>query len=73
MHSFMNEKYKKVIVGSRWRTVDRFVQVRSIENRSDGTWVQYGDYGNDRTYECLIDAFLQRFSEAPNESNTRRT
>ena len=63
----MNVKYKKVTVGSRWRAVDRFVQVRSVESRLDGIWVQYGNYGHDRTYECLIDAFLERFSESPTE------
>ena len=63
----MKEKYKKVVVGSTWRSIDRLVKVRSVEKRSGGVWVQYGSYGQDRTYECLIAAFLERFTETPGE------
>lgn len=53
-----------VKVGSTWTGSDysKF-EVRSVEKRSDGVWVSYGKYAEDRTYECLIDAFLERFRE----------
>jgi len=37
-------------VGTRWASADgtnRVVEIRGI----DGEWVQYGEYGNDRTHE----------------------
>ena len=63
----MKEQYKKVVVGSTWRSIDRLVKVRGVEKHSGGVWVQYGSHGHDRTYECLIDAFLERFIETPGE------
>ena len=54
---------KLVSIGSKWSSSDSTfnLSVRDIEVREDGTWVQYGRYGEDATYECLIDAFLNRF------------
>lgn len=51
-----------VKVGSIWTGSDftKF-EVRSVEEREDGIWVSYGKHAQDRTYECLIDAFLERF------------
>jgi hypothetical protein len=61
MYSIMNEKYKKVIVGSRWRSVSTFVIVESVESRTNGIWVKYSN--GDELFECLVEAFLQRYAE----------
>lgn len=56
-----------VKVGSTWTGSDfsKF-EVRGVESRSDGVWVSYAKHAEDRTYECLIDAFLARFKEHVN-------
>lgn len=61
--------YNMVTVGSKWRSNAAdyaMFEVRGIENRSDGVWVSYGKHAEDRTYECLVDAFLERFREHVN-------
>ncbi len=51
-------------VGSTWTTADSVLfEVRAVETKEDGIWVYYGKYGQDRTYNCLIGAFLSRFRE----------
>lgn len=51
-------------VGSLWVGSTHIpFKVRAIEEQEDGVWVSYGHEGEDRTYECLIGAFLQRFTE----------
>lgn len=53
-------------LGSKWRSNSSdyaMFEVRGVEHRSDGVWISYGRYGEDRTYECLVDAFLTRFNE----------
>lgn len=56
-----------VRVGSTWTSSDFYkFQVVGLEKRDDGVWVSYLKYGQDRTYECLVDAFLQRFREHVN-------
>jgi len=51
-------------VGSIWSGSDHNqFTVRGVEERAEGTWVSYGKHGEDRTYECLIGAFLERFKE----------
>jgi hypothetical protein len=57
----MNEKYKKVIVGSRWRAISVFVVVDSVESKANGTWVKYSN--GEKLFECLVEAFLQRYAE----------
>jgi hypothetical protein len=43
----------------------RFVIEKIVED-AQGTWVHYRD--NVRNYNCLLDAFLARFTEVANES-----
>lgn len=52
-------------VGSEWVSTNHttFI-VRGVEQREDGLWVSYGRHGEDRTYECLVDAFFGRFKES---------
>lgn len=51
-------------VGSLWiGSTHKAFKVRAIEEREDGIWVSYGVDSEDRTYECLIGAFLDRFKE----------
>lgn len=49
-------------VGSLWLSSDhkRF-NVLNVEERETGLWVLYNN--NNRKYECLIGAFLERFKE----------
>jgi hypothetical protein len=56
---------KLVSIGSKWTSSDsKFkLSVRDIDVREDGTWVIYGRHGEDTSYECLIDAFLNRFTK----------
>ena len=56
-------------IGSQWRSTASdyaLFDIRDIEQRPDGVWVSYGRYGEDRTFSCLVDAFLERFSEELN-------
>lgn len=51
-------------IGSKWTSSDfRVFEVRCIEERSGEIWVSYIRHGSDRMYECLADAFLERFRE----------
>jgi hypothetical protein len=53
-------------IGSKWHSTSTdyaLFEVRDVEQRSDGVWVSYGRYGEDRTFSCLVDAFLERFRE----------
>lgn len=51
-------------VGSIWGGSNNLkFTVRAVEERTDGTWVLYGRDSEDRTYECLVAAFLDRFKE----------
>ena len=56
------ERYNMIKVGSEWigSNFKSFI-VRGIEQRNDGMWISYASHAEDRTYECLIGAFLQRF------------
>lgn len=53
-------------IGKTFRSVDdkRFV-VDNIIKDNNGTWVFYSS--GDKKFNCLIDAFLLRFSEVTNE------
>jgi len=44
-------------MGSNYKTFT----VRGIEQRDNDIWISYGSHAEDRTYECLVDAFLERF------------
>lgn len=50
-------------VGQRWAKEDRTVLIREIEMLENGdVWVQYGEYGKDRTYETDLHTFQTRYS-----------
>ena len=53
---------EQVTIGSKWTTREgsHFV-VNNIVVDPQGTWVHYSRYGSDRQYNCLIDAFINRF------------
>lgn len=53
-----------VKLGSAWAdTKNNMVTVRAIVIKRNETWIQYGYYGTDTTYECLVAAFLERFKQ----------
>ena len=53
----------EIIANSKWYSTEGSVfvvdEVKTIDNES---WVFYRRYGSDRQYNCLKEAFLQRFS-----------
>jgi hypothetical protein len=53
---------EQVTIGSKWTTSEgsHFV-VNDIVIDQRGTWVHYNRYGSDRQYNCLIEAFINRF------------
>ena len=59
-------KQNELAVGQRWAQADgadRVVEIRSI----DGEWIQYGEYGNDRTFEKDWFSFQCRYCKVVEE------
>lgn len=54
----------KITIGSAWTGGTKKFTVSDVITDSQGTWVHYTDGA--RTYNCLIEAFLQRFSSHVN-------
>ena len=56
-----------VKIGSKWSAGNRveFV-VTEITTDDVGTWIHYNLIGSDKHFNCLIDAFRQRFFEEVN-------
>jgi hypothetical protein len=54
-------------IGSKWSGSDRtkFV-VTNIVTDEVGTWVHYTLSGSDKHFNCLVAAFLNRFTEEVN-------
>ena len=50
----------KITIGSTWEGGTKRFTVSDVIIDEQGTWVHYTD--DTRTYSCLIEAFLQRFS-----------
>jgi gentisate 1,2-dioxygenase len=52
---------------STWSFADgtEFV-VTNVVDKEDGVWVYYNNPATGQEYDCLIDAFLQRFKEESN-------
>jgi hypothetical protein len=52
--------------GSTWETVNsdkfRILHVIELDNR---TWVHYYSVKQDIEYSCLLESFLERFSQVP--------
>ena len=58
---------KQIEIKSRWSSnVHKFFVVTDVKTTEQGTWIHYQslDTGND--YNCLVDAFLQRFTKELN-------
>jgi len=54
--------YNMIKIGSEWMGSNyKTFTVRGIEQRDNDIWISYGSHAEDRTYECLVDAFLERF------------
>ena len=52
-----------VKIGSTWTSGDRRVFiVTDVKTNDVGTFIYYTLQGTDKHYNCLIDAFLSRFS-----------
>jgi len=52
-----------VKIGSTWTSSDRRVFiVIDVKTNDVGTFIYYTLQGTDKHYNCLIDAFLSRFS-----------
>lgn len=60
----MEYNMQQIKIGSRWSGSSRtqFV-VRNLITDDRGTWVHYINYETEKDYNCLIGAFLQRFTE----------
>lgn len=61
-----------VQVGERYTATEgRKLRVVAVDNESEGTWVTYTfakEYDkNPHTYNCLVDAFLHRFTKTVGE------
>jgi hypothetical protein len=58
----------RVNPGSRW-TGNNFntFKVELVYENHAGTWVTYSNERTGQIYDCLIDAFLARFTEIKNE------
>jgi HSP90 family molecular chaperone len=52
-----------VKIGSIWTSSGRDVfEVTDVKTTEQGTFIHYTKQGTDKHYNCLIDAFLARFS-----------
>lgn len=57
-----------VLPGSKWYSSDcQIFKVEMVYENSAGTWVTYINTKTDQVYDCLIEAFLNRFTEKANE------
>lgn len=57
-----------VIPGSTWSGTDfQTFKVEMVYENSAGTWVTYINTKTNQVYDCLVDAFLHRFTETKNE------
>ena len=63
----LNKDMKQIKIGSRWTTSASIVfKVSNVINNDQETWIQYDNVNTGITYNCLVDAFLQRFTETVN-------
>jgi len=55
---------------SIWSSTDsRRFQVTGIRQDNQDTWIHYANIQTGTEYQCLVDAFIQRFREAPNDGH----
>jgi hypothetical protein len=52
----------KVNVGQYYTSVDKIFKVVKVLTEYDKTWVYYVNVKTNQEYNCLIDAFTNRFS-----------
>jgi hypothetical protein len=63
----LNKDMKQIKIKSRWTTSASIVfEVSNVVNNEQGTWIHYVNVITGNTYNCLVDAFLQRFTETVN-------
>ena len=63
----LNKDMKQIKIKSRWTTSTSSVfEVSNVINNEQGTWIHYVNVITGNTYNCLVDAFLQRFTETVN-------
>lgn len=56
-----------VKIGSKWVGSNRArFLVTDVTSDATGTWVHYNLLGTDTQFNCLIDAFVNRFTEETN-------
>lgn len=60
-----------ITVGSKWSAIDCEFLVTGLLERDDGLWVYYKNVKTGFEYNCLVEAFLNRFKEVTNEHNHR--
>jgi hypothetical protein len=57
----------RVNPGSRWSGSNfESFKVEMVYENDAGVWVTYSNERTEKMYECLIDAFLERFREIKN-------
>ena len=63
----LNKDMKQIKIKSRWTTSTSSVfEVSNVINNEQGTWIHYVNIITGNAYNCLVDAFLQRFTETVN-------
>jgi hypothetical protein len=63
----MKDIMQKIKIGSKWKSGDRtFFIVQDVIENNQGIWIYYSNPNSGMNYNCLIEAFLQRFSEDVN-------
>ncbi len=59
----------EIVANSRWYSTEGSIfVVDEVKTTDNETWVFYHLYGSDRQYNCLKEAFLQRFSLTVNHN-----
>lgn len=54
-------------IGSKWSASNRQEFIVTLVTTDDaGTWIHYNLIGSEKHFNCLIDAFRQRFFEEVN-------
>jgi len=49
--------------GSEWASIDKVFVVDDVILKEDGVWIYYHDQKTGDQYNCLANAFLDRFRE----------
>ena len=58
----------EIKIGSIWTGTDRkLFKVTGLLEMPEGMWVHYNLMGTDRTFNCLSEAFINRFTQIVNQ------